>query len=147
MVVCKFYVFFTNGVQMKDGKLIGPSKSTSWRCAFSFVFCHTKNSFPACRRFTSFRHVFNIFRKSYLSRKVQEVFGSRRPFPTYSGPFPSHLDRNRLQHNYYKNPYKDHHNMPYSFGLPIIRIIPYPSSSLPQREDERGGGAARLRAT
>ena len=32
--------FSTNGVQMKDGKLIGLSKLESWRCTFFYLCVH-----------------------------------------------------------------------------------------------------------
>ena len=92
-----FYVFVTNGVKLKDGELSGTSLWAEFPCAsFSFSLSLRKKLFSGVWTF----HVFLTFfwKKMVWPKNATEVSGTTLgPFPTYSGPFSTHFDQNRIK--------------------------------------------------
>ena len=101
--------FFTNGLHMEDGEVIGPRKFESWRCAsFLFVWILRINWFSGLWTFREFSDIFRDFWRtnSFFSKNDPEVSGSARgASPTYPALYLTFFDENRLKHNYCKNQY------------------------------------------
>ena len=72
--------FFTNGLHMEDGEVIGPRNFESWRCAsFLFVWFLRRNWFSGLWTFHDFSDMFRDFwRKMSFSKNDPEVPGSAR---------------------------------------------------------------------